>query len=423
MTDLGLLVLQLLADRLLPAQQTSKPATVQLQDAFRWERKAVEMNRITTSSPVANQQPAFSRSVSSQSRRQTQRKLGGQLQAASDSTNNFVNSAAQSENFLRRRTAFERHGVPSLPIVSVLIDQKPEFSQVLSREISENSRKLSKSGGVLAKAQLNRQHANSRQTSVQPLASRLQLSSRASSWLEAFSNFTGPRPSSGSQLYQQRLAALNSGQLYTRLSPDSFYERWVNTTHQPTYEQWRNLLAQEAKAMEYGQGANRLAVVLGDSLSLWLPPEWLSTDRFWLNQGISGDTTVGIWRRLSAFAQTRPDTIHLMAGINDLKNGATNAEVVGNLRQIMGQLHQTHPQAKIVVYSILPTRAVNIPSDRIRRLNQQIEQAAQQEGIDYFDLQPNFADSDGNLSPELTTDGIHLTPQGYRVWQLALLSA
>ena len=388
MTDLGLIVLQLLADSLLPAKQTAKPVAVQREAAYSGERKAVELKQaewITASSPVARQRPAFSRSVSPQLRRQPRLNVR--------------------------------------PIVSGLDDQQPEFSQVLSRALSGNAQKGSKSNGALAKPQPSRTQSNSRHTSVQPLLSRLQLSSRSSSLLEAFSHFTGPRPSSGSQLYQQRLAALTAGKLYTRLSPDSFYESWVNASQQPTYEQWRTLLTQEARAMEHGQGGNRLTVVVGDSLSLWLPSEWLSTDRFWLNQGISGDTTAGILRRLSTFAQTRPDTIHLMAGINDLKNGATNAEVISNLRQIMGQLHQTHPQAKIIVYSILPTRVANIPSDRIANLNQQIEQTAQQVGIEYLDLQPNFADSDGNLRPELTTDGIHLTPQGYRVWQLALLSA
>ena len=419
MTDLGLLVLQLLADSLLPSKQTSQLPTVQIGDALRSERKAVgnQSALITASSPVANQQPAFSRSISPQPSRESSSNVGGLWRPASRSTHN---TAAQSENFLRRRTAFQSQGFAALPIAPVMSDQQPEFSRVLS---SGRSRKFNKVDAASAEMRLNRSPMNSRQTLVQPLANRLQLSSRSTRLLETFSNFTGPRPSSGSQLYQQRWAALNSGALYTRLSPDSFYDKWAQATQSPTYEQWRNLLAQEAKAMEYGQGNNRLTVVVGDSLSLWLPPEWLSRDRFWLNQGISGDTTAGILRRLSAFDQTRPDTIHLMAGINDLKNGATNTEVVSNLRQIMGQLHQTHPQAKIIVYSILPTRVENMSSDRIRRLNRQIEQATQQEGITYFDLQPNFADAEGDLRLELTTDGIHLTPQGYRVWQLALLSA
>ncbi|MEO0532586.1 MAG: GDSL-type esterase/lipase family protein [Cyanobacteria bacterium P01_A01_bin.123] len=254
-----------------------------------------------------------------------------------------------------------------------------------------------------------------------PSVSRLQ-SGFQSPLLQTIPAFSGPRPESGSQLYHQRIAALRSGRLYTRLSPDSFQPQWQNASDHPTYDQWRTLLNREAQAMADGQGQNRLTVILGDSISLWLPPDWLPRDRFWLNQGISGDTTAGILQRLSAIDQTHPDTIHLMAGINDLKNGASDATVLNNLQTIVRQLRQTHPQARVVVHSILPTRLSNLPSDRISALNQQIAAMSQQEGGFFLDLQPNFADRQGDLRYELTTDGLHLNPSGYRLWQVAMLS-
>ncbi|MEM9163844.1 MAG: GDSL-type esterase/lipase family protein [Cyanobacteria bacterium P01_F01_bin.4] len=232
----------------------------------------------------------------------------------------------------------------------------------------------------------------------------------------------GPRPGSGPQLYQQRQMALQSGRLYTRLAPESFQPQWSNAVAQPTYEQWTSLLAREAGAIANGQGSNRLTVVVGDSLSLWLPPELLPRDRFWLNQGISGDTTQGVLNRLSSFEQTRPDVIHVMAGVNDLKNGASNADVLTNLQSIMQRLRQQHPEARVIVHSILPTRLESIPSDRIRALNTQIAQSAQAEGVVYLDLHPSFTDEVGNLRYELTTDGIHLSRLGYQVWQIAMLA-
>lgn len=232
--------------------------------------------------------------------------------------------------------------------------------------------------------------------------------------------FETVRPQSGPQLYAQRVAALRAGRLYTRLTPDSFYDQWRNATRQPSNQQWRSLLTQEANAIAAGQGTNRLTVVVGDSLSLWMPSEWLPQDQFWLNQGISGDTTAGILQRLSAFDRTRPTTIHVMAGINDLKNGVPEAEVVANLHQIMRQLKQRHPQAHIVIHSILPTRWPNLSSDRIQRVNQQVATLAAQEGVDFLNLEQVFADNSGNLRRELTTDGLHLNPSGYQVWQSAI---
>jgi lysophospholipase L1-like esterase len=229
------------------------------------------------------------------------------------------------------------------------------------------------------------------------------------------------RPASGSQLYQLRIASLRAGQLYTHTSPQSYASQWHSPATSASYAQWQSLLAQEAAAMAQAQGNNRLTVIVGDSLALWLPVEALPHDRFWLNQSISGETTRQILGRLHYFDATRPDTIHLMAGINDLKNGATDTEVVGNMRQILTRLRQRHPQARVMVYGILPTRWENLPSDRIRRVNHQIANVASQQGATFVDLQPVFADAQGQLRRELTTDGLHLSPQGYRLWQAAIV--
>ena len=228
------------------------------------------------------------------------------------------------------------------------------------------------------------------------------------------------RPGSGSQLLQQRWAALRSGILYTRTAIDSFRESWLTATEQPTYEQWIRLLGQEAKMVAAGQGASHLSVLVGDSLAMWFPADRLSGDRYWLNQGISGDTTTGILGRLSLFDDTHPDAIHVMAGINDLRRGATDAEVVSNLTEIMRQLKQAHPDSAIYIYSILPTRLPAISNNRLRWLNYNIAAAARQENVTFLNLQSIFVDDEGNLRRDLTTDGLHLSALGYEVWQTAL---
>ena len=224
------------------------------------------------------------------------------------------------------------------------------------------------------------------------------------------------RPASGSQLFSQRLAALKAGKTYTRLATESFQTTWKQADFQPDYENWVELLQREAKAMVRGQGENRLSVMVGDSLSQWFPAEWGSPHGFWLNQGISGDTTAGILRRLPAFAETRPDVIHLMAGINDLRRNRTPEETIANLTQIIRQLRETHPQAQIIVYSVLPTRLQALPTIRIQQINRALQAIAPQEGASYVDLHPLFADGQGNLRREFTNDGLHLNWRGYVLW-------
>jgi lysophospholipase L1-like esterase len=226
---------------------------------------------------------------------------------------------------------------------------------------------------------------------------------------------------SGNQLYYQRLAALKTGQIYTRVNSDNLQSLWESIKkRQLTYDDWKSLLALEARAIAQGQGANHLSILVGDSLSMWFPREKLPAGKLWLNQGISGDTSTGVLKRLGAFSATRPDVVYIMAGINDLRKGASDETILHNYRRIVRRLRQTHPKAQIIVQSILPTRLPKISNSRIRHLNIQLTAIAKQEGANYLNIYSWFTDMEGNLRPELTTDGLHLSQEGYDVWRTAL---
>jgi len=201
--------------------------------------------------------------------------------------------------------------------------------------------------------------------------------------------------------------------------------------HQLSYQKWVAILEQEAKVVAENP-PQHLNVLAGDSLSLWFPPDLLPSDTSWLNQGISGEVTAGLLRRLDLFDRSQPDTIFVMIGINDLIRRVTDEDLLWNYRLIVRRLRRVHPQSQIVLQSILPhggeqstwegrDRLLAIPNDRIRSLNLQLETIAQEERVKYFHLYPLFTDDQGNLRPELTTDGLHLNRQGYLVWRSALL--
>ncbi len=226
---------------------------------------------------------------------------------------------------------------------------------------------------------------------------------------------------SGSQLYHERLAALKAGYIYTRLAKDKLQSLLV-TRKKPklTYQDWKSLLALEARAMTRGQGKNRLSIMLGDSLSLWFPSNGLPDGKLWLNQGISGDTSTGILRRLSAFSSTKPEAIYIMAGINDLRKGTSDKTILSNHRRIVRRLRVTHPGSYIIIQSILPTRRPKISNSRIRNLNAQLAIIAKEEKVNYVNIHKWFTDFKGNLRQDLTTDGLHLSLEGYEVWQAAI---
>jgi lysophospholipase L1-like esterase len=200
--------------------------------------------------------------------------------------------------------------------------------------------------------------------------------------------------------------------------------------HQLSYQKWMDILQQEAEVAAQKKPAD-LNILLGDSLSLWFPPDLLPTDKNWLNQGISGEVSQGLWRRLRLFDRTGPQRIYVMIGINDLIRGVDDRAILQNHRKIVRRLRRVHPQAQIIVQSILPhggeeatwegrDRLIAVPITRIQQLNQKLAAIAKEEEVKFLDLYPLFTNAQGHLRADLTTDGLHLNRQGYLVWRSAI---
>lgn len=200
--------------------------------------------------------------------------------------------------------------------------------------------------------------------------------------------------------------------------------------HSLTYQDWVALLRKEAASVAKAK-PDRLMILVGDSLTLWFPQSMLPSDRTWLNQGISGENALGLSKRLGLFEKTQPQAIFVMVGINDLLKGNSDQDVLDNYDRIIETLKKAHPKSKIVMQSILPHAKENITvvnfqqvmalsNDRIAQLNRRLAVIADQKDVSFLDLQPLFSDNEGFLRSELTSDGLHLSRQGYLVWRSAI---
>jgi lysophospholipase L1-like esterase len=225
----------------------------------------------------------------------------------------------------------------------------------------------------------------------------------------------------GKSVIPQANASVNDG------SASSFVPQLGNRQYLH-YQQWVDLLYREAYA---NATAPHLTVLLGDSISLWFPSELLPGRRTWLNQAISGEHSDMMLGRLDALDNADVESIFLMIGINDLIAGKPENQVAENLEQAVRYLKLQHPDATIVVQSILPhgaeratwegrDRLLLLPNDRIQAVNTALETMAREQDVAYLDLYPLFADGSGLLRPDLTTDGLHLNEQGYLVWRTAI---
>jgi lysophospholipase L1-like esterase len=243
-------------------------------------------------------------------------------------------------------------------------------------------------------------------------------------------------------LHRGKLMASPQAQVYTIEAQSAAAPSSMGTRIQLSYEQWVAVMAREAK-IAAEEHPRHLGILAGDSLSLWFPQELLPPDRQWLNQGISGETSYGLLKRVKLLDQTQPQTIFVLVGINDLIRGVSEETLLANQKEIVRHLKRTHPQARIVVQSILPhggkhvaqqfertaagkPRAIwvdrlgSLPNAHIRELNQRLAKIAELEGVKYLDLHPYFVDSQGDLTEDLSTDGLHLSPAGYQVWRSRL---
>ncbi|MFD1628317.1 GDSL-type esterase/lipase family protein [Pseudopedobacter beijingensis] len=168
--------------------------------------------------------------------------------------------------------------------------------------------------------------------------------------------------------------------------------------------------------------ANKAIVFLGNSITergVWnelIPGKLIS------NRGIGGDNTFGVLARLDGVLTAKPEKIFLMIGVNDLAGRGWPLELVlKNYTRIVNQILKQSPKTKLYIQSVLPIDEDMIPRFKgksivISKFNEELKVLAANKKTVYVNLHDQFKDEQGKIKPELTNDGIHLTPLAYSQW-------
>lgn len=146
------------------------------------------------------------------------------------------------------------------------------------------------------------------------------------------------------------------------------------------------------------------------------------------NRGIVGDAIPGVMKRLDQVTEGHPRMIFLLIGINDVSHGHSAEKIAGNYEKLVKEIKEKTPETRLFLQSVLPVnndfkRYKNLlgRENVIPPLNEQIKRIAEDNGAVYIDLWPLFADSaTGKMRRELTSDGLHLSGEGYKTWASAL---
>lgn len=133
------------------------------------------------------------------------------------------------------------------------------------------------------------------------------------------------------------------------------------------------------------------------------------------NRGIFADTTDNVLERMDTILSTNAKTAYVMLGVNDVLVGTSIEDIISNYREIVDTLKSNN--IEVIMQSTVQChihRCAQDKIDNVNILNERLEKLAEDEAIDFVHLE-GLSDQTG-LSDEMTYDGIHLTPDGYKVW-------
>lgn len=162
-------------------------------------------------------------------------------------------------------------------------------------------------------------------------------------------------------------------------------------------------------------------IVLGDSLTeggRW--SEALPHVNI-LNRGIGGDTTIGVFERLEEIVRHEPTKIFLLIGTNDIAMGIPPNTIFEGIKTIIEIIQSATPHTQIYVQSLLPVNSMKPAffthnNKGVLAVNKYLSNYCSTTGLSYIDLHSRFVDTNGELNPRYTNDGLHLLGEGYKVW-------
>jgi hypothetical protein len=114
--------------------------------------------------------------------------------------------------------------------------------------------------------------------------------------------------------------------------------------------------------------------------------------------------------------------VYIKVGLNELGYG-TEENFEKTYAELIAKIREYEPRAIIFVHAILPVTAEKSNTDKahnnanIVARNAALEQFAKEQKAYFIDAGPALSDEEGNLRPEMTSDGIHLKPEYMKLWR------
>lgn len=168
------------------------------------------------------------------------------------------------------------------------------------------------------------------------------------------------------------------------------------------------------------QDSRPLLIILGDSqveMGDWYD---LFQGRFSVRNGGLSQAKVNDVTRISEILSTsKASMVCILCGINDLGAGSSVKDTMESYSELLRRVSSRMGKDRIIVVSVMPVSRKRIAdgsgelNGRVQSLNGGLRKYCVHKGIDFVDVTSAIS-RDGMLKEEMTVDGLHLNPGGYR---------
>lgn len=114
--------------------------------------------------------------------------------------------------------------------------------------------------------------------------------------------------------------------------------------------------------------------------------------------------------------------IYIKVGLNEM-GWDNEVQFEAKYAELIARLREYEPRAIIYVHGVLPVTAAKSASDKshnnpnVLARNERLQAFAAEQKAYYIDAGPALSDESGNLRPEMTSDGIHLSAPYMKLWK------
>lgn len=185
-------------------------------------------------------------------------------------------------------------------------------------------------------------------------------------------------------------------------------------------DKWeKDIRAFEAKDRENPPPAGGVVFVGSSSIRMWKTLAEDFPDHRVLNRGFGGSRIAdSIYFADRIVTKYRPRMVVLYAGANDISQGKSPVQVLGDFRAFVAKVHTPLPEARIGFIAIAgnPKRWEQVA--RVREANRLVrDYCGTDDRLIFYDVFSAMLGEDGLPKPDIfLPDRLHMNEKGYAIW-------